>query len=253
MISIEAIIQTHGLCKAYNSSEGNVLKDLDLEIYKGDFTVIMGRSGSGKSTLLYLLSVMDYCTAGNINLLGKDMTKESQKSLAKIHRESISFVFQGINLLPDLTLFENIVFCGYAVNKDKAAVAQKAEELLKLFELWDKRKSYPSEVSGGQQQMVAIARALINDPEIIFADEPTGALNGAVGQDVLDTLSRLNAEGRSIIMVTHDLNAAARASRMLYLRDGSISGELRLEPYQATGDLKERTTRIFDFVENLGW
>lgn len=247
-------IKTTKLCKSFKVGKDRleIIKDMDLEIYKDDFTIIMGSSGAGKSTLLYALSTMDKVTSGNVELLGKDITKLNKNDIADIRKNEIAFIFQGINLLPDLNLFENIAYNGYGKNKSKKEVHKKANELLKELGMEDSKKKYPSEVSGGQKQRIAIARALINNPEIVFADEPTGALNSAMGQVVLDMLTELNNKGQSIVMVTHDLKAATRATRLIYLKDGKIDGELIMDKYKKE-NIKEREKLVYDFLVEKGW
>lgn len=249
----KAILKTDKLCKSYILGKNgfNVLKNISLEIYEGDFTVIMGSSGSGKSTLLYALSTMDRPTGGSVELLGKDITNLPEKEIPEIRKKEISFVFQSVNLLPDLTAFENVAYNGYGA-RPKKEVNRKADELLKRFGLEEERDKYPSEMSGGQCQRTATARALINDPKIVFCDEPTGALNSASGIEVLDILSELNNSGQSVIMVTHDLKAAARASRLLYLTDGRIDGDLALNRYNPSEQAK-REEIIFNFLQEHGW
>ena len=257
------VIKTQNLCKSFvlGKTGLNVLKNLDIEIYEGDFTVIMGSSGSGKSTLLYALSSMDSATSGTVDVLGRDITTLGPKALEDFRKEDIAFVFQSVNLLPDLTAFENVAYCGY--NKSRAKKARKAkrdvnkrtEELLCRFELSADQKKYPSEMSGGQQQRVAIARALINNAKIIFADEPTGALSSAMGEQILDALTELNNKGQSIVMVTHDMKAAARANRLLYLKDGRIVGDLALGRYDKvdSDELVQREERIFSYLKENNW
>lgn len=248
-----AIIKTNKLCKSFivGKTGVNVLKNIDLEIYEGDFTVIMGSSGSGKSTLLYSLSTMDNITSGTASLFGKDISKASSKELANIRKNDVAFVFQSINLLPDLNAFENIAYNGYKKG-NKKEINKRSEDLLKRFDLYDSRKKYPSELSGGQQQRIAIARALINQPKVLFGDEPTGALNSTMGQQVLDLMTELNNEGQSIVMVTHDLKAATRATRLLYLTDGRIDGDLNLGKYDAA-QTKQREDMIYTFLKERGW
>lgn len=231
----------------------NVLKNLDLEIYEGDFTVIMGSSGSGKSTLLYALSTMDRPTSGSILLFGNEIAKLSEKEVTTIRKHEISFIFQSMNLLTDLTAFENITYSGYGTgNRSKEEINKKAEELLLKFGLKELKDKYPSEMSGGQQQRVAVARALITEAKIIFGDEPTGALNSSAGREILDILSKINQNGQSIVMVTHDIKAARRATRLLYLSDGRIDGDLQLGAY--TEEQKEkRNERISQFLKEHGW
>lgn len=251
---MKSIIKARGLCKSFilGKTANNVLKNINLDIYEGDFTVIMGSSGSGKSTLLYSISTMDNPSAGNLELLGKDITNLNEKEATEIRNKYISFVFQSINLLYDLTIKENITYTGYLNNKDKKSVNKKAEELIDRLELKEVENKYPSEISGGQQQRVAIARALINTPKVIFGDEPTGALNSSTGKKVLDILTELNNEGQSIVMVTHDLKAASRASRLIYLKDGRIDGDLDLGKFNEKG-LEGREEKIFEFIKSRGW
>lgn len=248
-----AIIKTDKLCKSYILGKRgvSVLKNLDLGIYEGDFTVIMGPSGSGKSTLLYAISTMDRPTSGTVEILGRNIEQISKKEIPAIRKHDISFVFQSPNLLPDLTAFENIAYCGYG-GIPKAEVNEKAMTLLTHFGIAGERDKYPSEMSGGQQQRVAIARALIGKPQIIFCDEPTGALNSASGLEVLDILSQLAQEGQSIVMVTHDLKAAARASRLVYLSDGRIEGDLSLGSYNKDQQVSREET-IFAFLQQHHW
>ena len=251
---MESIIKASGLCKSFilGKTSNNVLKNINLDIYESDFTVIMGSSGSGKTTLLYSISTMDNPSAGRVELLGKDITNIGEKEATRIRNKDISFVFQSINLLYDLTVKENITYCGYLNNKDKKSVNKKTDELLNKLELKDIENKYPSEISGGQQQRVALARALINNPKIIFGDEPTGALNSSTGARVLDILTELNEEGQSIVMVTHDLKAASRASRLIYLKDGRIDGDLSLGRYNKK-DSDTREKKIYEFIKSRGW
>lgn len=249
-----SVIKTNNLCKSFVTGKTalNVIKNLNLEIYEGDFTVIMGSSGSGKSTLLYTISGMDSPTSGTVTLLGKDITSMKEGELSSIRKKEISFVFQSINLLPDITVFENIAYCGYGANKNKKEVNEKTLKLLESLGLSEAKDKYPSEISGGMQQRVAMGRAIITSPKVLFGDEPTGALNSTAGEEVLDILSDLNNNGQTIVMVTHDLKAAARASRLIYLRDGRIDGELSLDRF-SKADYKNREVLIFEFLKERGW
>lgn len=249
-----SVIKTNNLCKSFVTGKTalNVIKNLNLEIYEGDFTVIMGSSGSGKSTLLYTISGMDSPTSGTVTLLGKDISSMKEAELSSIRKKEISFVFQSINLLPDITVFENIAYCGYGVNKNKKEVNEKTLKLLESLGLSEAKDKYPSEVSGGMQQRVAMGRAIVTSPKVLFGDEPTGALNSTAGEEVLDILSDLNSNGQTIVMVTHDLKAAARASRLIYLKDGRIDGELSLDRFSKE-DYKNREVLIFEFLKERGW
>lgn len=248
-----AIIKTENLCKSYIlGKQGiNVIKNMDLEIYEGDFTVIMGASGSGKSTLLYSISSMDNPTSGSVKLVGKEITNLSENKLNKIRASEISFIFQSINLLNDMTAFENIAYYGYGM-MDKKTANKKTEELLQKFGIAEKKNKYPSEMSGGQCQKVAIARALIGTPKIIFADEPTGSLNSSSGKEVLDLLTKINNSGQSIVMVTHDIKACARGNRLIYLKDGRITGDINLGKYNEAEQVKREET-IFNFLKQYNW
>lgn len=250
----DILIKTEDLCKSFiiGKNGNHVLKNLNIEIYKGDFTVIMGSSGSGKSTLLYALSTMDNPTSGKVKLLGKDISKVSEEKAAEIRNKDISFIFQGINLLPDLTIYENITYAAIYNRKNKKEVIERANKLLMDLDLYEHKEKYPSEVSGGMQQRTAIARAVINNPQIIFGDEPTGALNSSTGKLVLDILSDMNNEGQSIVMVTHDVKTALRANRILYIKDGRIDGELNLGKYTEE-NINERKERLQGFLEEKSW
>ena len=249
----EIILKTNKLYKSYfnGKSEHQILKGVNIEIFNGDFTVIMGSSGSGKSTLLYSISTMDAPTSGRVEFCGKDITKLNEKEICKIRKRDISFVFQSFNLLSDLTVFENITYPSYQYMK-KEEVNSRATALLKQFGLEEQANKFPSELSGGQQQRVAIARALVSEPQIVFADEPTGALNSSAGQQVLNTMTELNEKGQSIVMVTHDIKACARGNRLFFLSDGNITGVLELGKYKKE-DEQEREEMVFKFLKEHSW
>ncbi len=248
------ILTTNKLCKTFsnNGSQQHVLKNLDLELYKGDFTVIMGPSGAGKSTLLYALSGMDKPTLGDVYFNGQEISRLSNDKLAVFRRDNCGFVFQQIYLSDNMSILDNIMACGFLVSKNRKAVAERARALLTQMNLdeaiWRK---FPTQVSGGEAQRVGIVRALINRPQIVFADEPTGALNSANGGAVLDALTAVNQEGQSVIMVTHDLKSARRGNRILYLRDGVIHGECLLGQYESGNG--ERQAKLGAFLSEMGW
>lgn len=249
------ILKTKNLCKSFaNDGEQNhVLNNIDLEIYEGDFTVIMGPSGSGKSTLLYSLSGMDKLTCGEIKYKNNVISNYNEKELTALRCGEFSFVFQQSHLVSNLTLFENIVVPGF-LNKNKSAneVKKRAESLIETMNLKGAKKRLPSQVSGGEQQRAAIARALINEPSIIFADEPTGALNRNNTNTVLDLLTKVNMNKQSIVMVTHDLNSAIRGNRILYIEDGRICGELTLSPFTEQ-DIKSREAQVNAWLSSMAW
>lgn len=248
------IIETKKLCKTFSNGgiQQHVLKNIDLEIYEGDFTIIMGASGAGKSTLLYSLSGMDKPTLGSVKFDGTEITKMNTDELAIFRRSHCGFVFQQVYLVDSMSVLDNIMAAGLLVYKDKNTLADKARELLKAVSieetLWNK---FPTQISGGEAQRVGIARALINDPKLVFADEPTGALNSQTGKAVLDTLTKFNEKGQSIVMVTHDISSARRGNRILYVKDGEIAGECSLGKY-VTGD-KDRHQKLNDFLATMGW
>ncbi|NBI30064.1 ABC transporter ATP-binding protein [Chengkuizengella marina] len=245
----EILLQAVRISKVYGSGSEtfHAVKNIDLEIYKGDFTVIMGSSGSGKSTLLYMLSGLDNLTHGEIYFKDRRIDLFSEEDMARFRSHKIGYVYQSINLVPDLTLFENITFPGYVAGNNKSAVRKKALSLMKLMNIEKLNQRLPSQVSGGQQQRAAIARSLISTPEVIFADEPTGALNFEQGNNILDILTNVNQYGQSVVMVTHDLKAACRADRLILIKDGMVEGILELSKYKPE-DLKEREKRIYSFI-----
>ena len=226
---------------------------VDLDLYEGDFTVIMGASGSGKSTLLYSLSGMDRATAGSVTYGGEDIVTMKEKRLAKLRHTDFGFIFQQMHLVSNLTMFENVAVSGY-LNKNKTAaeVKERVEELLEQMGISHIKTHLPSQVSGGEQQRCAIARAVINNPKLLFADEPTGALNRKNTKEVLNLLTKLNQSGQSILMVTHDMKAALRASRLLYIADGNIIGELSLPPYNPD-DEKSREAQVNAWLNSMEW
>lgn len=250
----KTLIKTELLCKSFISDGevNNVIKNMDLEIYQGDFTVIMGSSGSGKSTLLYSISGMDQITTGKVLFEGQNIANLKERRLSKLRKEKLGFVFQGINLIPNLTVYENILSPTYKTGANRRNIDKKIDELLEMMELTSQRKKFPNQMSGGQKQRVAICRALINSPKVVFADEPTGALNSSQGESVLDIFSNIHKEGQSIIMVTHDLKAAIRGNRIIYLKDGRIDGDLRLDDYEASAG-KAREDYVYQFLKEKGW
>jgi len=248
------ILATKNLNKVFTTGDQqqHVLKNLDLEIYQGDFTVIMGPSGAGKSTLLYALSGMDKPTNGMVSFGDKKISALSSDKLAIFRRDNCGFVFQQTYLLDNMSILDNIMACGLLVSKNRKTIASQAKSLLTRFDIdeltWRK---FPSQVSGGEGQRAGIARALINSPKVVFADEPTGSLNSANGLAVLDTLTEVNKQGQSIVMVTHDIRTARRGNRILYFRDGGIVGECMLGEYES-GDTA-RHTKLSNFLADMGW
>lgn len=249
------ILSARDLCKsfAHNGGQNHILNHVDADIYEGDFTVVMGASGSGKSTLLYALSGMDTASAGQVIFKDQNIVKYSENQLARLRRENFGFVFQQMQLVSNLSLFENVAVSGYLNHKNSTEqVNRHTEELFEIMGISKVASHLPSQVSGGEQQRAAIARAVINSPELLFADEPTGALNRNNTTEVLNLLTKLNSEGQSILMVTHDTRAALRASRILYLEDGRIIGELTLTPY-SDQEAKNRENQVNAWLSSMEW
>ena len=225
------LIELKGVNKTYKNGdqELRVLKDIDLEVEKGEFVAIMGPSGSGKSTLMNVIGLLDRPTSGDYFLEGQEVGNLSEKKLARVRNEQIGFVFQQFFLLSKLNAFQNVelplIYAGVHPAKRK----EIAEQYLEKVELGSRMHHLPSELSGGQKQRVAIARALVNRPAIVLADEPTGALDTKTGEQIMDLLTKLNQEGKTIIMVTHEPEIAAFANRRIVIRDGVISSDSKLE------------------------
>lgn len=250
----EKIISAKKLVKSFSNgaTKQTIINKLDLEIYSNDFTIIMGSSGAGKSTLMYLLSGMDKATSGNIIFNNKDICKMSNDELAIFRRKNCGFVFQQIYLLDKMSLMDNVLTSGLLVNNDKKEIVKKAKELFKKVNIPEiTYKKNMNQVSGGECQRAGIVRAAINNPAVIFADEPTGALNSENSNAVLDVLTELNNDGQSIIMVTHDKKSALRGNRIIYLKDGKIFGELSLNKYEKND--KERNEKLEMFLKEMGW
>lgn len=247
----ETIIAAQNLEKKYQSNK--VIDNIDIEIYKNDFTVIMGSSGAGKSNLLYLLSGMDKPSSGNVFYNGLEINQFSEKQMANLRHDNFGFIFQQANLVSNLTVFENIAVAGY-INRKKLAkdVDKKTGRLLEYMHITNIKNHFPSQISGGEAQRAAVARAVINTPDIIFADEPTGALNKTNTEEVMDILTNINHTGQSILMVTHDLHSAVRGNRLLYMEDGKITDELLLSSYDKDS-AKEREKQVSQWLADMHW
>lgn len=249
------LLSGKNICKSFfqNGNETQVLNSVSADIYEGDFTVIMGASGAGKSTLLYALSGMDSITGGEIFFKGQELSKLPENKMSNYRASEFGFVFQQTHLVSNLTLFENVAVAGYVGNsKNVQNIREKAEKLLVQMHAENAKDRLPSQVSGGEAQRAAIARAMINDPALIFADEPTGALNRANSEEVLNLLTELNGNGQSILMVTHDVRAAIHGSRILYLEDGKILDELNLPLYEKS-DIRAREEQVSRWLSELRW
>lgn len=224
MKNIHPLIKLASITKDYKSGDviTKVLKGISLEIKRGDFIAITGRSGSGKSTLMNILGLLDTPTAGAYILEGINVSKFNEDELSDLRNRKIGFIFQSFNLLPRLTALENVVLPSiYAGMKTKER-EKRAREMLAKFGLENRLNNRPNQLSGGQQQKVAIARALMNNPEIIFADEPTGNLDIKSGQELLNIIKQLNRDGKTIIMITHEVDIANQAKKIIKLADGRL-------------------------------
>jgi len=221
------IVELEQICKLYRMGEVLVhaLRDIDLSFEQGAYIAIMGASGSGKSTMLNLLGCLDRPSSGRYRLGGTDVSDLSDDDLSEIRSTKIGFVFQSYNLIAQLSVIENIEIPLYYQGWSERDSRERAAELAGLVGLSDRLTHRPTELSGGQQQRVAIARALANDPVIVLADEPTGNLDSTTGKEILALMDRLNHDGKTIIMVTHDADVANHARRLIYLADGRVARE----------------------------
>ncbi|MBE5865953.1 MAG: ABC transporter ATP-binding protein [Lachnospiraceae bacterium] len=250
----DILISAKNLKKEFCMGEASqtIFENLSLDIYKGDFTVIMGASGAGKSTLMYSLSGMDRPTEGSIIFSGREITKYNDDKLAVFRRENCGFVFQQIYLLEKMSLMDNVLTAGALCKNNKKEVIQRAKELFELVNIPTvTQRKFSTQVSGGEAQRAGIVRAIINNPKVVFADEPTGALNSNNSEAVLNVFTKIHKEGQSIIMVTHDKKTALRGNRILYIKDGQIFGDCCLENYSE--DDKDREKKLDEFLTEMGW
>lgn len=247
------IVQTHRLSKVYESGTAPVyaLRDVELSVEEGELLILMGSSGSGKSTLLYVLAGLEQPSAGEIHFDHQRIDQMDETALSLLRREGIGFVFQAINLIPHLTLFENVVLPGYLVNTNRDEVEHRATELMGRLGIGGLEDRLPAQVSGGEQQRAAIARAMINAPRALLADEPTGALNSAAGSAVLEGFREINALGQTIVMATHEVKSACIGDRILFMRDGQIRGEYQLKGSGVPDEHRE--SAVLAWLAAQGW
>lgn len=252
------VLEVKDLCKTYviNKRQNNVLKNVNFSIEEGEMVAVMGPSGSGKSTLLYSVSGMDKMTAGSVTFAGKQMEELSSRELAALRLDEMGFIFQQMYMLKNLTVLDNIILPAYQSKVNHASKKEKAEygkELMRKLGIIDIADNDINEVSGGQLQRACICRSLINHPKIIFADEPTGALNRTSSKEVMEELKKINDQGTTIMMVTHDVKVAAKCSKVLYIVDGNIKEEYNLGKYEKESTLKERERILNNWLMDLGW
>ena len=251
------VLEVKDLCKTYvvNKRQNNVLKNVNFAVEDGEMVAIMGPSGSGKSTLLYAVSGMDAATSGNIMFEGKDLTRLNNKDLATLRLDEMGFIFQQMYMMKNLTILDNIVLPAMESKKSgesKKEKLERGEELMRKLGIMEVADNDINEVSGGQLQRACICRSMINKPKVLFADEPTGALNRTASNEVMEELVKLNQEGTTIMMVTHDVKVAAKCSRVLYIVDGNIKGEY-VSPEGADVQEKDRERKLNNWLMELGW
>lgn len=254
---MEALLEVKDLCKTYvvNKRQNNVLKNVTFCVQEGEMTAIMGPSGSGKSTLLYTVSGMDTATSGSVVFDGRDITKIKGKQLAALRLNKMGFIFQQMYMMKNLTILDNIVLPAMESKKNgesRKEKVERGEELMRKLGIIEVADNDINEVSGGQLQRACICRSMINKPRILFADEPTGALNRTASNEVLGELVKLNTEGTTIIMVTHDARVAAKCSRVLYIVDGNIKGEF-ISPKDSMLQEKDKERLLNNWLMELGW
>ena len=247
------ILEVKDLCKTYviEKRQNNVLKNVNFSVEEGDMVAIMGPSGSGKSTLLYAVSGMDVPTSGTVNFDGNNLMKMKPNELSDVRLDKMGFIFQQMYMMKNLTILDNIVLPAVESKKSKENKADKvkrAEELMRKLSIIDVADNDINEVSGGQLQRACICRSMINNPKILFADEPTGALNRTSSMEVMEELVKLNDEGTTIMMVTHDAFTASYARRVIFIKDGKIFKEI----HKGNDSRKEFFDKIIDVVTVLG-
>ncbi len=255
---MKKLLEVKNLCKTYivNKRQNNVLKNVNFDIREGEMVGVMGPSGSGKSTLLYAVSGMDSITAGNVIFSGKSITALKEKELADLRLNEMGFIFQQMYMMKNLTILDNIILPACQSKKNTASKKQKVEygqDLMRKLGIIDVADQDINEVSGGQLQRACICRSMINHPKMIFADEPTGALNRSSSDEVMTELGKLNKEGTTIMLVTHDVKVAAKCSRVMYIVDGNIKGEYNLNQSEDNLQPREKERILNNWLMEMGW
>ncbi|MCL1963670.1 MAG: ABC transporter ATP-binding protein [Firmicutes bacterium] len=252
------ILVAKGINKVYEIGKGNtqqVLRDVDISIGEGEFVSVMGPSGSGKSTLLYNISGMDKATSGKIQFCGAELTEMPQDALSALRLRRMGFIFQQNNLLKNLNILDNIILPAYmAQNETRKNIVSRAKKLMEQTGISMLADNDSTQASGGQLQRVSICRALINNPAIVFGDEPTGVLNSKATGEVMEILAEINRAGTTLMLVTHDAKVAAKTERVLFMTDGVIAKEKRLGKYRKErGDIKARESQLSDWLSQMGF
>lgn len=252
---MNTILEVKDLCKTYivNKRQNNVLRNVSFHIDKGEMVAVMGPSGSGKSTLLYAVSGMDKMTAGNVNFCGKSLQDMKENDLAKMRLDDMGFIFQQMYMMKNLSILDNIILPAVKSEKKKSSrkeIMKKGQELMHKLGISDIAENDINEVSGGQLQRACICRSMINDPDMIFADEPTGALNRTSSDEVMNELTKLNESGTTVMLVTHDAKVAAKCTRVLFIVDGNIKGEYNINRERS---LRDRERELNNWLLEMGW
>ena len=250
------ILEVKDLCKTYivNKRQNNVLKNVNFTIGEGEMVAVMGPSGSGKSTLLYAVSGMDSLTAGEVNFCGRNIAGMGERELADLRLDEMGFIFQQMYMLKNLTILDNIILPATQSKKQREPrreTARRGQDFMRRLGIIDIADNDINEVSGGQLQRACICRSMMNNPKMIFADEPTGALNRTSSDEVMEELVKLNSGGTTIMLVTHDVKVAAKCTRVMYIVDGNIKGEYDLS--DCPTQMRERERALNNWLLELGW
>ncbi|MBR5371360.1 MAG: ABC transporter ATP-binding protein [Oscillospiraceae bacterium] len=249
------ILEVQDLCKTYivNKRQNNVLRNVSFSVHEGEMVAVMGPSGSGKSTLLYTVSGMDRMTAGKVQFCGKDMGSQNENALAQMRLDDMGFIFQQMYMMKNLSVLDNIILPAVKSRKQKESrkeTVARARALMKKLGISEIADNDINEVSGGQLQRACICRSMINSPKMIFADEPTGALNRTASGEVMDELTKLNDEGTTVMLVTHDAKVAAKCTRVLFIVDGNIKGEYNIDKKLS---VRDRERGLNNWLLEMGW
>ena len=252
------ILEVRDLCKTYivDKMQNNVLKNVNFDIQEGEMVAIMGPSGSGKSTLLYAVSGMDKPTSGDVYFDGNDIAKYKADNIAKVRLDEMGFIFQQMYMLKNLTILDNIILPACESKKSSESrkdIVKRGQDIMRKLDIIEIADNGINEVSGGQLQRACICRSLINNPKMIFADEPTGALNRSASEEVMEQLLKINGEGTTVMMVTHDSKVAAKCQRVLYIVDGNIKGDISLGKMNSVDEIRNRERKLNNWLMELGW